>query len=84
MVSCGGKEIDLPFGNKVSRKHLTVIVIVFDLAIVVGLVITTGVLDTYIYKEAQDLDLEFVQTTDFAVRVKNLPSIKDFKTMNQL
>ena len=88
-MSCTGKDIEIPlFSEKysvtVSRSELTGIVVLCDLAIVIGFIITTGVLDHYIYKEAEELDNNFVQITDFSLRVKNLPEIQDYKSLEQL
>ena len=57
------------------RSDLTIIVIAFDILVCVTFVILSALMMSWIDEETFTNDIEYVQTTDFAVRIKNLPPV---------
>jgi hypothetical protein len=77
VIGCRGGPIKIPMLDlSVSRKDMVSIVITLDVIIVFGFLVGVALLDYHINREAEELDLEFVQTTDFAVKINGLPDIK--------
>lgn len=67
-----------------SRSDLTIIVITFDLLVCVTFVVLSALMMSWIDDEATINDVEYVQITDFSVRIKNLPPVSVYKNLEQL
>jgi hypothetical protein len=66
------------------RFKLTYLVISLDFAIILAFILYVLITDWNIKREAVISDENYVQTTDFAVTVKGLPDISEYKTQDQL
>ncbi len=74
-------DIQFPLlGTKWPRFKLTYLVISLDFAIILSFILYVLITDWNIKREAVVNDEDFVQITDFAVSVKGLPDISEYKT----
>lgn len=64
-----------------SRSDLTIIVIAFDILVCVTFVILSGFMMGWIEEEAEVNDIDYIQITDFAMRIKNLPPLSEYKDL---
>ena len=88
VVNCVGYDITLIKTGlnsiTISHSNLTIVVIFFDFVICIIFTIWTYILDDNIHKEKIQQDEDHVQTTDFAVRIKNLPPISVYQDVESL
>ena len=84
-INCIGTEITIidtdDYHLSVSRSDLTIIVIAFDILVCVTFVILSGMMMGWIEEEAIVNDIDYIQTTDFAIRIKNLPPLSEYKDL---
>lgn len=74
-------DINFPLLNKYwPRFKLTYLVISSDFAIILAFVLFIIIIDWNIKREAAVADQNYVQVTDFALTVKGLPDITEYKT----
>ena len=74
--------MDLYYYGEIERTTLANIVIGCDAAICVLWAINILWLARAIKREQHIVDIEFVQITDFAVRIKNLPDKAQYDTLD--
>jgi phosphotransferase system glucose/maltose/N-acetylglucosamine-specific IIC component len=78
-------DIKFPLlGTEWPRFKLTYLVISLDFAIILSFILYILITDWNIKREAVINDEDSVQVTDFAVSVKGLPDISEYKTQDQL
>lgn len=63
---------------------MTYLVISLDFAIILSFILYVQLTDWNIKRETVINDEDFVQITDFAVSVKGLPDVSEYKTQDQL
>lgn len=63
---------------------MTYLVISLDFAIILSFILYVLITDWNIKRETVINDEDFVQITDFAVSVKGLPDVSEYKTQDQL
>jgi len=74
-------DINFPLLKKYwPRFKLTYLVISSDFAIIFSFVLFIVIIDWNIKREAAVADQNYVQVTDFALTVKGLPDISEYKT----
>lgn len=80
MISkCGEELIRVPELGEMKRQDLTAMVFALDLAVIFFFVIYIYSQKFCIRREAKSFDLGNTTITDFAVRIKNLPSPKEYQ-----
>lgn len=87
-INCIGTDIKIidtdEYQLSVSRNDLTIIVIAFDILVCVTFVILSALMMYWIEEEAIVNDIDYTQITDFAIRIKNLPPLSEYKDLEQL
>lgn len=74
-------DIKLPLLSSTwPRFKLTYLVISLDFAVILCFILYVLIIEYNIKREASISDDSYVQVTDFAVSVKGLPDISEFKT----
>lgn len=74
LASCISPKIENPFtGNEWTKDKLGVLIVFFDIATVVAIILFTKALISTQEDYVHAFDLATIQMTDFTVRVQNLP-----------
>jgi hypothetical protein len=82
---CIGSEIEFEsIGLTIERTDLSTFVVFLDILICLAFICNTAHIRRYITLEEHDIDIQNVQVTDFAVRIKNLPDAEEYNSLNQL
>jgi hypothetical protein len=70
------------FKHEFDRSKLSVLVVSLDLVVSIAFVIYISILKRFIKSEKVEYDERLLTITDFAVRVKNFPKAKEFKSLD--
>ena len=81
---CDTSIVNLRYFGPMERDRLANIVMVCDLVIMLVFAINLIILQRYIPMERHLIDQGTVMMTDFTVRVKNLPPLSEYETLDQL
>ena len=76
--------IDLPGDAQISRQSLAIAVCILDLIICLWVSVNISLFDIFIKREDTYVDNKYLQMTDFTVRIKNLPPMREYHNLSQL
>jgi len=81
---CDSSVISIAYFGEISRTQMANIVIGCDALICLWFLTHTALLSYWIKRESRDGEKEFVQMTDFAVRVGRLPVVESYDQLDEL